>query len=318
MVICKRGCIVFEFMSLEKIHFIGLLTNVDSSIVNIPLKHGFNIKSFSENEGCEFFSNLESLPKIEVGRRLFIEYPCLNHIEKKIYYISNSIENIETGIEQPIIFSPKIMEFDIKLVHGYLSTRLRLMRLFKEGNICMPFYYYYYRIHNDKPIRLMGHETNRSITREAFTVNDIEISDMKRFVETIEIPFKKPFLQLAFENFELSYQIQERQLSFLSLMMSLETLFHPSDHGELQYRISRNVAVLLGKKDNKASKTIFAEVKELYDKRSRLVHTGNKNIVKENDLLQLRLYVRESIKEINSIGKDKDDLLDLLNSRGFS
>jgi hypothetical protein len=304
-------------MSLEKIHFIGLLTNVDSSIVNIPLKHGFNIKSFSENEGCEFFSNLSSLPKIEVGRRMFIEYPCLNHTEKKIYYVSNSIENIETGNEQPIIFSPKIMEFDTKLVHGYLFTHFRLMRLFKEGNICMPFYFYF-RMLNDKPKRLMGHDANRFVTSEAFTINDVEIFNMEKLFETIEIPFKKPFLQLAFENYELSYQIQERHLSFLSLMMSLETLFHPSNHKGLRYSISRNTAVLLGEKNDNESNKIFKEVKELYSKRSELVHTGNKNIVKESDLLQLRHYVRESIKEINNIDKDKEDLLDLLNTREFS
>lgn len=101
-------------------------------------------------------------------------------------------------------------------------------------------------------------------------------------------------------------------------MMSLETLFHPSEQGELRYRISRNVAALLGKNDDKDSKTIFTDVEKLYDKRSKLVHTGNKSIVKESDLLLLRHYVRESIKEIYKMNKGKGDLLELLNSRGFS
>ena len=44
----------------------------------------------------------------------------------------------------------------------------------------------------------------------------------------------------------------------------------------------------------------------------------NKNVIKENDLPLLRHYVRESIKEINNLGKNKDDLLDRLNSFRFS
>ena len=82
------------------------------------------------------------------------------------------------------------------------------------------------------------------------------------------------------------------------------------------YRISRNAAVLLGK-DKEDSKTIFSEIKDLYDKRSKIVHTGNSNIINEEDLLKLRHYVRESIKEIIKVDKNKDELLELLNSCGF-
>ena len=127
--------------------------------------------------------------------------------------------------------------------------------------------------------------------------------------------FKESFLQLAFGNFELSYQIHDRNLSFLSLMISLETLFNPG-HQELRYRVSRNTAVILGK-EKEDSKTIFREIKDLYDKRSKIVHTGNSNIINEEDLLKLRHYVRESIKVINNIGETKDELLEILNSCGF-
>ena len=123
-------------------------------------------------------------------------------------------------------------------------------------------------------------------------------------------------MQLAFENFELSYQTQNINLSFLSLMISLETLFHPSDQGELRYRISRNTAVLLGN-EKEDSETVFREIKDLYNKRSKVVHTGESNIINKDDLLKLRYYVMESIKKVNKIGKDKEELLKQLNSQGF-
>lgn len=98
-------------------------------------------------------------------------------------------------------------------------------------------------------------------------------------------------------------------------MVSIETLLNPGEH-ELTYRISRNAAVLLGK-EKEDSKMIFSEIKDLYNKRSKIVHAGNSNIINNEDLLKLRHYVRESIKEINKIGKNKNYLLDMLNSCGF-
>ena len=53
-------------------------------------------------------------------------------------------------------------------------------------------------------------------------------------------------------HFELSYQTHDMNLSLLSLMISLEILFHPGGQGELNCRISRNAAALLGK-DRKVS-----------------------------------------------------------------
>jgi len=84
----------------------------------------------------------------------------------------------------------------------------------------------------------------------------------------------------------------------------------------LRYRISRNTAVLLGK-DKDDSERIFSEIRDLYDKRSKIVHTGKSGIINDKDLLKLRYYVRGSIKEINKIGKNKNGLLDMLNSCGF-
>lgn len=316
MVICNKGFTDFRFMPVEKIHFIGLLANTDSSIENLKLEHDFKIDSFTDQEGYEFFCNLFSLSIKEIGYRLNIDYHCLNYDEKKFYFISNSIED-KINLDKGAIPPREIDIFESTMVQKYLDKKLSLMRLFKEGNICMPSHYYYY-FENNKPKTYVGHTTTLRFTFEPYSINKKEISDLQKFITTTKIPFEYSYLQLAFGNFELSYKILEKHLSFLSLMMSLETLFHPSEHGELRYRISRNVATLLGKNSDKESKTIFTEVQNLYDKRSKLVHTGNKSIVKESDLPLLRYYVRESIKEIYKINKDKDDLLELLNSRGFS
>ena len=292
----------------------GLLANTDSSILKANLNHGFKIEAISEDEGVNLVSALEGLPYREIGNKLFFEFPCLNSSERKFYFISNSFESIdESGIEM----LNAVAEFENKFLHGYLDPTIRLMRLFKEGNICMPLIYYYF-IDNSIPRAFKISGTHLYISPEPkYTLEESEVSELDKFIRNTKLPFTESFLQLAFETFELSYQTHNINLSFLSLMISLEILFHPkSDRRKISDRISRNAAVLLGK-DKKDSNEIYSKVKELYDKRSAIVHTGESNIINTEDLLKLRHYVRESIKEINKIGKSKDEVLDLLDSLGF-
>lgn len=205
----------------------------------------------------------------------------------------------------------KFDEYD----HNYLEPTLRKTRLFKEGNIHMPFKFYYFRENSNSFSGGKWGSITYDFSREIFKIEDSEIEELKSFLNNFGIPFKKNFLELAFENYELSYQINNINLQFLTLMNGLEALFHPSNEGELTYRISRNVAVLLGENENKAL-DIQKEMKDLYRKRSKIVHTGKSDVSNE-DLLKLRHYARESIKEIYKINKSKDEILKLLNLNGF-
>ena len=301
-------------MSKKEIHFMAILSNTDSSILNVKLDHGFKIHAIPETEGFEIISALEHLPLMQSSRRLFMDLCSIS--DKKFYYIGNSFERYSQKNEDRhnlLAFSSEVVACQ-KKVNDYLEPVIRLMRLFKEGNVCMPVTYYYV-IDNNTPRAFSMLGRGYYVSRELYALKSSEISDLQVFIQNTKLPFKESFLQLAFENFETSYHISNVNLSFLSLMISLETLFN-SGEGELRYRISRNTATLLGK-DKKDSKKIFSEVKDLYDKRSNIVHTGKPNITNNEDLLKLRYYVRESIKEINKIGKSKAELLDVLNSCGF-
>jgi len=306
-------------MSKKEIHFMGLLASTDSSILKVGLDHDFKIKDVSANKGDCLISALEGLPSEEIHKKLFMEFSCLNTSEEKYYFISNSFDSdIEMNDKGRLTSFPSdFAKFDKDFVHGYLNPTIRLMRLFKEGNICMPLIYYYYFIDNKIPKLLTRSCTTLHITsKPRYTLENSEMPDLQRFIRDTRLPFTESFLQLAFENFELSYQTHNINLSFLSLMISLETLFQPSNQGELRYKISRNTAVLLGKETGD-SKLIFSKVRKLYDKRSKIVHTGKSNVIDKEDLLKLRYYARESIKEIDKMGKNKDELLDILNSCGF-
>ena len=120
---------------------------------------------------------------------------------------------------------------------------------------------------------------------------------------------------MSFENYEDSYEAQHPILSFLSLMIAMEVLFNPGK-SELRYRISRNCAVLLGK-DEKESQEIFSTIRNIYDVRSKIIHTGDSSNFDKEHLPLLRHYIRESIKKMILCDESKNTILGKLNTLGF-
>jgi hypothetical protein len=191
------------------------------------------------------------------------------------------------------------------------------MRLFKEGNISTPLEYYYL-LRNNRPKSLIRLAYGGFVSYHPYRLEISELPELEKFLQRTMLPFSEPSVHLAFGNLELSYSVDNKASSFLTLMVGMEALFNPSGGYELTYTISRNCAVLLGK-DKEDSLRIFNDVKRLYGKRSRIVHGAGKSRVIENeDLLRLRGYLRESIKKMEEIGKDKETILALLNSTGFT
>jgi len=127
--------------------------------------------------------------------------------------------------------------------------------------------------------------------RTPFTLTPKEVPEAQRFIEKYSLPLKEPSMQLAFESFDLSYEIHDAGLAFLSLMIAMEILLHPGNRDELKYRICRNAGVLLGQNLGRGE-AVFEEMKSLYDKRSALVHSGDRSSVTRRDVLKLRQYVR--------------------------
>ena len=307
-------------MPKKKIYFLAPLANVDSSIFKMNFKHGFKIKDIPIWDYCKFISKMEGTSPESVSMHLTRNLPYLLDCSKsKIYIVENTfdIKKVQNPISQEEILSSECHKFQSELVHKYFNSTIKKMRLFKEGNIFIPFYYIYSKKNNNPhTILTVVYSYSNQSSNEKYTI--VEVKEINRFINKIKLPFKYPFLQLAFDNFELSYHIQNKKLAFLSLMISLESLFHPSNEGELTYRISRNIAVLLGRTKKYNSNCIFVDVKDLYKKRSKIVHAGEKVIIKNEDLLKLRDFVRESIKMIYITNKKKTDLLKLLNSSGFN
>jgi hypothetical protein len=97
-------------------------------------------------------------------------------------------------------------------------------------------------------------------------------------------------------------------------MIATEVLFNDGSY-ELKYRITRGMAVLLGTNKNECHE-IYSNMKKLYDKRSGLVHTG-KAAISTTDVILLRHYLRNSIKELLRLRLSKTELSKKLMENGF-
>ena len=303
-------------MPKRKVRFMGLLTKTNSSILGVKLEHGFKIEKKGGEELIDLIAKLEGISKFQANVRV-VKKAYINLAEDKAYIITNFIDGIESKETGDIEDKSFHVLDKYEIIHGkYFDEKLALMRLFKEGHLFMLERYYFFE-DDETPIFSvktgMGKDVGRGIT---YSLEKSELQDLQTFIQNIEFPFIEPSLRIAGQNFEMAYSINHKHLSFLVLMISMESLFNPSGEGELTYRISRNTAVLIGK-DKEDSANICTKMKELYVKRCKIVHNGKSNNVTEDDVRDLRNYVRKSIQEFYRIGKNKDEILKLLNSCGF-
>lgn len=305
-------------MQKKNIHFIGFLANVDDSLLKLDLGQPFTIEKKSQGD-----VNVDSfMCHIRKHYGVKSEYGILTvedrvngtvHDQSFYYYCitASNIESFEATPQGGVVIRPAAL---VRSFYHPLRDKVRLLRLFKEGNIMMRFSLFYY-LEGSEPKVVSNIQEGPLSDGTIFKLEPQEATEAGDFIKNAKIPFDRAFLDLAFDSFELSYETHTIPLSFLSLMIAMETLFNQGGN-EIGYSLSRNACVLLGEK-REQSEEIFREIKQLYSKRSKMVHRGESKKITQENLLRLRWFVREAIKEINLMGEDKPKLLELLNQCGF-
>jgi hypothetical protein len=293
-------------MIKRKFHFMGLLANVDESILKMDFGQGFEIKQMSFDKAGDFLTNFESKKKNEIMDDLYMKYQCV--VGDQVFYVyKESYYNVGRSSDGWAKLS--------KPVANHLEPRLQLMRLFKEGNLYL-LKRYYYRLIEGVPGLSLAVGPYPNIESEKYELTDEDIPDLMRFIENTKIPFGLDYLNSAFKNFEQSYIIQNRDLAFVSLMMGMEVLFNPEDKkGGLTKKMARYTANLISSSKEKPD-IIQKRMIYLYEKRCQIVHEGKTNVVQPKDMSELRDYLRRSIKEAHKIGEEKEDLLTMLDTVG--
>jgi hypothetical protein len=295
-----------DIMCEKKFVSLCILSNAESSLLKIKLENNFKFIEMTFREGIELVCKLENISQSQAYIQLMDTNCCqLNKgtntcQEMRFYAIANSynydfvMDNIEIRNKMEAERSEKILE----ALNDYLYPKICLMRLFKEGNITIPLTYVYIS-NGNKTILVQKGRSLIPTFGMLFAIEDTEINELQKFIEKTKLPFSNS-IQLAFDMFNQSYGVINQNLSFLSLMICMEILFNPDDRSELRNRVSKGIAILIGK-DRNNSINIYRNMKVFYDKRSSLIHSGKP--ITDDDLQKLRYLSRESIKQILKINE---------------
>ena len=293
-------------MARVPIHFMGLLANVDDSITRVRLPDGVIVEKKPCNEVSSFVDRIEFLHGFTAALHSRLRAPtgyfC---ITKPAVCEFEGVAGVSV-IQQPFA-----------LMNGFADVPrnlLRLLRLFKEGNPIIDCGFLCYEKNLGVGITNVGVEYPIA-DNGFFTLTDSGIPEAQSFIDTVSLPLPGS-LELAFKSFELSYEVHDRALAFLSLMISMESMLGPNSPGELTHQVSRNAAVLLGATRSE-SQEVYRNVKSLYAKRSAIVHGGKGNLTPE-DVLTLREHVRKTLRELHAMAiSDKKQVQETLNPCGF-
>ena len=162
----------------EKLHYLGLLANVNSSIVNLELESGLEIRSMDLDKCLKLLCQIENLEpcNYSIIGDILNQNKCINYNEYKIYFIYKSLP-----IDKHFLENEEL---------EYLSSLMSLLRLFKSGNICIPLQYHYYSDGSfSNRIR-----TNEYISREQYNLKDSELQMLLKYIRETKLLFEKPFL----------------------------------------------------------------------------------------------------------------------------
>jgi len=300
-------------MQKDFYHFLAPISNVNDSVLGLTLLPGFEIVNWPKTELIDLIKKLQKLPDHEVES--IIDASCWYPDEQDDIRVMEGF--IDPGeywrwIPGSSINGDRYSEYGEYFEKIY--RKIQVMRLFKEGHIDITHYYIYKNKH-DLVFYMNRPFLPSSPELPLYTLSEGEKKDLEQFFENIRIPFNLPYLQLGFENFEQSFHIDNEALAFLSLMIAAEVLFNVGQQ-ELKYRISRGMAVLLGDTIEKSNE-IFHCMKNIYNKRSHLVHSGKDEDISYGDIIILRDYIRKAIVKIFNLNIGSKELSEKLTIVGF-
>jgi hypothetical protein len=216
-----------------------------------------------------------------------------------------------------------IRDYSINNVRVFANKITRRLRLFKEGQIQILGYF---------SIGKLDREVFHSeivalqplISPVKFSLTDAEIVELKKYLH-IDEDFPE-WLKFCLESFEASYDIYDKKLRFVVLMIAIENIFNKDKKDPIRHIISRHSALLISKSREEFDKN-YKGMQKLYDIRCNIVHGNDApkairnlkvdldlNLEKLDNLLRQVIQKCIWFEDIRS----KEMLFEYLNQKGFS
>ena len=144
--------------------------------------------------------------------------------------------------------------------------------------------------------------TTRPISKFHCSKDAIEILNQR--MEEIKLPFSDLVLNTCHLHYDLSYH-QDRYIAMILLVAALEMLYLESESGKKD-KLSKRCAIFLF--NNRVDVlNCYNRLKSVYKKRSQFVHEGTFEDITDDDILFLRVCVRESLLRIKNNTMNKKE-----------
>ncbi|MBN1186849.1 MAG: hypothetical protein JXB49_31520 [Bacteroidales bacterium] len=279
-------------------------------------KYGFVFESYNHSDLFRDFDKIICFgcdPRDAIERSsFFLRSPMYDFftISDRPMILLKSTESQEKRIKDNNKNRQHVNQKDKEFVNKLIS----ILRLYKEGMIELNMYFYY-DIETKKCTETGTYiYSKRSLITKEYIIEDEDISEIeKKLASNLII---NDLSKLAYESFMQSYTIDNIKLRYLTLMISLESLFNLGTD-QISHTISRHLSLLISE-----TKDVFQEnykkIKKLYDLRSKIIH-GSPSLIEvlKTEISVLERMVRAALNFSLSKELSKKELFDLLNSKGF-
>ena len=270
---------------------IYLANGIDESLVGLELG-GWKIKIIHEN------------PTDQDGLSDGLQYP------HRILDLSTFFPNYYCSTENPhCLYLEKRMvnPFDIRSV-------IDACRLFKLSKIGL-YYPISANVEGGCIINALGayaYENKNHIDNlEVFSLTDAEYEGLQELYKKLLEP-PSDSVKRMLDLFHEAYRTENPYIAFILRITVLEMLIE--GNAELSFRLSRSVAVLLGKNKDESSE-IYDNCKKMYSARSAFLHDGSASKIKKEYRLLALDYSRRIIA--NLLNKDLKQVRNTLEACGF-
>jgi hypothetical protein len=316
-----------------KVESYSVFFGVDESILLLneiinPLGYQFIIFNLQELE--EKFADLFSIPREFKSKRqinhenMVLSNELFNAIQNNPYFGMNLIMTKRlyflkylNDFEQKVI--DNTVEYNLASQIGaklqkFTANLIQQLRLFKNGDVNNSIQF---QITSDSR-HILTRFTGRYggwQSRNLMTVTKNEVQEFREIFSKEII--NNDLIELALNNFNLSYEIIEAKTKYITLMTCLESIFNHAGGDQITHTVSRHLSLILSSTKEEFEQN-YSRIKHLYKIRSSIVHGAT---VKENltDLTnELQQMVRKAINYCRNLSMNKKQLFDYLNAKGFN
>jgi hypothetical protein len=306
----------------EHIQYLALLGNVDRSILHVSLGDGFVLAAWPTDRFVSFYEKMHGSAEHDILFKVEEEWGCSGgrkYRPKSVYVVEKNLPNfpIEMVSSQP---QPERMsELFRRMAYEkeqseLLADKVRKLRLCAPGaiKVCVEFFY---SVEAEELEMQASTEESLHCTNRLFKIRKADLPKIQELMEQPPLSYAQKYIAFALDNYNQSYRVAQTHLEFLTLMLALEAIFNDGKQ-ELRNKVSRGCAVLIGRNKDE-SRRVFKGVRDLYDKRSVLVHTGDTSKVRECDVEELHAFVRQGLVRALALDLPKDKFTAILQEAGF-